>query len=87
MYWKRAGGGGGGVGRTPPPPMVPPDPGAEGAGNFFLRRNPLAPKARKKNLAQTVEGEEGSRAACRSRSAPHMHVLVCICSNVEAVHG
>ena len=29
----------------------------------------------------------GGGGARRSQSAPHIHVLVCICSNVEAVHS
>ena len=35
-------------------------------------------------VSQTPGGGGGAR---RSQSAPHIHVLVCICSNVEAVHS
>ena len=40
------------------PPLLPPTP-APKVPEFFVRLNPLAPKARKKILPQTVEGEEG----------------------------
>ena len=50
---------GGGLARTPPPlpPMVPPTPALK-APEKSLKPNPLAPKARKKTLPQTVEPEE-----------------------------
>ena len=37
----------------------PPDPGVKGARKKFLSLNPVAPKAQKKILPQTVEREEG----------------------------
>ena len=38
-------------------------------------------------FSRLIEGqvEAGGGGARRSKSAPHMHVLVCTCSNVEAV--
>ena len=35
---------------------------------------------------EITRGGGGSRGASRSQSALHMHVLVCICSNVRQFH-
>ena len=51
---------------------------ANGAEIFF-GLNSLVPKEQKTNSLKQWKGRWG---ASRSQSALHMHVLVCICSNV-----
>ena len=59
---------------TLPPPCNPPPQNA---------RRPPPPQTPSGNCTQMTVSPPW--AARRSKGAPHMHVLVCICSNVEAV--
>ena len=61
-------------------------PPKKGGGSFFRQFSPLPPHPPPPTSLKSSKkwvSSRGVRGASRSQSALHMHVLVCICSNVR----